>query len=309
MDLEQAIARRELIVSAMQRLMKEGVDYGKIPGTERPTLLQPGADKLCNLFGLVIKYEVEVCEEDWIGERHGGEPFFYYKVRGYAFRGDFLIGEGVGSCNSWESKYRWRTGEHTCPACGKPNIRKSRSSGEGWYCWRKTDGCGATFEENDAAITCQPVGRKANPDMADVVNTVLKIAFKPTKVLTTINGTSASEFFTQDVEDFTPPPDDIDTGGHRLGTSQAAQYVAEQKIASGNAASKAPWKSMGEMAEAFRLMRERVGENAWRQELERWGWTSFQDLRNAIVNNSPKAKEKAVECYWTLDALNRKGDQ
>ena len=62
MDLEQAIARRELIVSAMQRLMKEGVDYGKIPGTERPTLLQPGADKLCNLFGLVIKYEVEVCD-------------------------------------------------------------------------------------------------------------------------------------------------------------------------------------------------------------------------------------------------------
>src|SRR5690349_18157713 len=46
MDIEQAMQRREVIVQAMQKLMHEGVDYGKIPGAEKPTLLEPGADKL-----------------------------------------------------------------------------------------------------------------------------------------------------------------------------------------------------------------------------------------------------------------------
>ena len=44
-----------------------------IPGTQKPTLYQPGADKLNNLFGLVSTFTVEQKEEDWTGERHGGE--------------------------------------------------------------------------------------------------------------------------------------------------------------------------------------------------------------------------------------------
>ena len=111
-----------------------------------------------------------------------------------------------------------------------------------------------------------------------------------------------------------PPPkppspvvtDGIDTGGHPIGTRAAAQYVAEQKIANGNPHSKVPWKNMGELAKAFQAMREKVGEVAWREEFERYGWRSFQDLRNAIDNKSPNAKEKATECYWHLDAIARK---
>ncbi len=160
MDIEQAVARREVIVQATKRLMTETVDYGKIPGTERPTLLQPGADKLCNLFGLVIQYEEVIREEDWSGERHGDEPFFYYKIKGRAYRGESLMGEGVGSCNSWESKYRWRNRERVCPNCGKENIRKSRQD-DGWYCWAKTGGCGATFKKGDVAIEGQETGRNS----------------------------------------------------------------------------------------------------------------------------------------------------
>jgi hypothetical protein len=91
--------------------------------------------------------------------------------------------------------------ERTCPTCGKANIRKSRDGG--WYCWRRTEGCGSVFNEGDQAIEGQEVGRKQNPDVADVVNTVLKMAYKRTKISGTINATSASEFFTQDLEDFT----------------------------------------------------------------------------------------------------------
>lgn len=236
LNIEQAIQRRELIVAATQRLMKVDVDFGKIGGTQRETLLQPGADKLCNLFGLVIQYEILQSVEDWTGAGHSGEPFFYYHVRGRAFRDGFLMGEGIGSCSSWETKYRWRKMERTCPSCGQPNIRKSKNDG-GWYCWQRTGGCGEQFKAGDQTIEGQEVGRKPNPDVTDVVNTILKMAYKRAKISTTINATSASEFFTQDVEDFAPeqPRDEevppINTGGHPEGTQAAADFVAQRKVA------------------------------------------------------------------------------
>ena len=202
MALSTAVARRQTIVDATTALMKEGVDYGKIPGVNRDCLLQPGADKLCNLFGLVIQYEILEQVQDWTGEGYGGEPFFYYFVKGRAFRGNDCMGEGVGSCSSWEAKYRWRKAERKCPSCGLENIRKSKEGG--WYCWKKTQGCGAEFPDGDKRIESQEVGRKPNTDVHDLVNTVQKMAFKRCKVSTTINATSASEFFTQDVEDNPP---------------------------------------------------------------------------------------------------------
>lgn len=205
LTLELAVHRRKTIVDATTQLMQEGVDYGKIPGVgDRPSLLQPGADKLCNLFGLVVQYEIIAEVEDWSGDAHDGEPFFYYKVRSRAFRSDFLMGEGIGSCNSWESKYRWRKAERKCPNCGRENIRRSKQ-GDGWYCWQKTGGCGATYPVGSPAIESQEVGRVLNPDIFDIVNTVQKMAFKRAKIAATINATSASEFFTQDLEDRPAP--------------------------------------------------------------------------------------------------------
>ena len=294
MAIEQAIQRRQIIVDATKALMQDGVDFGKIPGAgDRPTLLQPGADKLCNLFGLVIQYDVVKSEEDWTGEKHGGTPFFFYEVKGRAFRGDFLMGEGVGSCSSWESKYRWRKAERTCPNCGKANIRKSRE--EGWYCWKKTDGCGATFASNDPAIVNQETGRKLNADMADVVNTILKMAYKRCKVSTTINATSASEFFTQDVEDQGAPAVDdsprgysVDTYGAPYGTREAQQNVANQKLAEIREQAGKKWTNRGEMKRMFEALREEVGEHTYLGELGRFGVRKPEDFRN---------EDSAWACY------------
>lgn len=104
-----------------------------------------------------------------------------------------------------------------------------------------------------------------------------------------------------------PVATQIDTGGHPLNSWAAARHVAAQKIITGNFNSKAPWKNMRELAQSFQTIREKVGETAWLQELDRYGWRSFQDMRNAIDNKAPNAKEKAVECYWHLDAIVRKG--
>jgi hypothetical protein len=305
MDIGQALQRRQAIVDATQKLMRPGVDFGKVPGTERDVLLQPGADKLCNLFGLVIQYEVAKSEEDWTGERHGGSPFFFYEVRGRAYRGAFLMGEGVGSCSSWETKYRWRKAERICPHCGKANIRKSHRE-DGWYCWTKTEGCGAKFPAGDAAIESQEAGRKENPDIADVVNTVLKMAYKRSKVSTTINATSASEFFTQDVEEQGVVSAEHGSQGYRFdsgrahGTRETTENASERNTAEAHGPGAGPevarnmWTNRGEMKRMFEAVRERVGETMYLTELGRFSVRKAEEFRN---------ESAAWSCYTRLANL------
>ena len=316
MTVEKALERRQAIVRATNELMKEGVDYGKIPGSDKPALLQPGADKLCNLFGLVMKYEPTKCEEDWTGDGHDGVPFFFYEMKGRAYRqigdAEYLMGEGMGSCNSWESKYKYRRAERLCPQCGQANIRKSRDGG--WFCWLKTDGCGATFAAGDARVENQEVGRRINPDMADIVNTILKMAVKRAKVAATINATSASEFFTQDppdVGDADPHGFTVDIGTRRYGSQEAANYVAERKLqaaagpnkppnkppvatATARPATPKPWANRGEMRRAFATLRDIVGETAYYTELQAAGVRDPGEFRTA---------EKAEATYAGLMAI------
>jgi hypothetical protein len=61
-------------------------------------------------------------------------------------------------------------------------VLKSKNEGEGYFCWRKKDGCGALFPLGDKAIENQEVGRVENPDIADTYNTVLKMAKKRAQV-------------------------------------------------------------------------------------------------------------------------------
>jgi hypothetical protein len=226
MSIELAVKRRNVIVEAVQKLMREDEDYGKIPGTKKPTLYQPGADKLNNLFGQVPRFHVVEKTEDWTGEYHGGEPFFSYTVKCQLWRGDCLMGEGDGSCNSWESKYRYRKSERACPACGKETIIKGKAEyGGGWLCYAKKGGCGAKYADGDAAIEAQITGRVANADVYDVVNTVMKMANKRAKIAATLNATSAHEFFTQDPETEAGG----DSGGRVADDPELAARVAEIK--------------------------------------------------------------------------------
>jgi len=224
MSMQMAITRREAIVEAVQKLMVEATDangftgdYGIIPGTKQKTLLNPGADKLNNLFGLVPRFRTTKSIEDWTGESHGGEPLFHYEVTCSLFRGEFLMGEGVGSANSWEKKYRYRKSERVCPACGQAAIIKGKEQyGGGWLCFKKKGGCGATFKDGDKVIEDQETGHKANPEIFDLTNSILKIANKRAKIAATLNATSAHEFFTQDrgdmEGDLPGAPDDLPLG-------------------------------------------------------------------------------------------------
>ena len=120
MSMDVALERRETIIKFVQQIMKEDQDYGVIPGTSsKPVLLKPGAEKLCNFFGLEPEFTPIFEEADWTGEHHGGQPFYYIRYRCRLMRNGQVLGVGEGSCNSWESKYRYRNANRKCPSCGQ----------------------------------------------------------------------------------------------------------------------------------------------------------------------------------------------
>lgn len=228
MSIPQAAARFNTLVEFVQKVMRPDVDYGIIPGTPKPTLLKPGAEKLTTLFGLTTRFVIVEKTEDWTGDQYGGEPFFYYWYRCQLWRGDRLIAEADGSCNSRESKYRWRNADRRCPSCDQATIKRSKfppkgapqGTEPGWYCYAKVGGCGAEFAAKDPAIVGQQTGRTPNPDICDQVNTFQKMAQKRAMIAATLIGVNASEFFTQDIEDiqpvgngasYTPPVQVVDT--------------------------------------------------------------------------------------------------
>lgn len=222
LSVTHAIARRKAVIEFTRELMVEGVDYGKIPGTTKNTLLKPGAEKLNTMFGLVPRPTLVRVVEDWDGRDHNGEPFFNFVYRYGLYRGNNLVAEADGSCNSWEVKYRYRDAQRLCPTCGKPAIFKSKQ-GDGWFCWAKRDGCGANFKADDVRISSQPIGKIPNPDPADLHNTIMKMGQKRAYIASTLLALNASEFFTQDLEDFA----DTEPSSHH-DESPAAAPVAQE---------------------------------------------------------------------------------
>ncbi len=175
------------------------MDYGTIPGTgNKPTLLKPGAEKISKLLGLADHYEVMDQIEDW------GKPFFHYKVRCLliSIRSGITISTGMGECNSYESKYRWRESKRKCPVCNSESIIKGKEEyGGGWLCFKKQGGCGATFPDNDTRIVDQKIGRVENEDIFSQVNTILKMAKKRAMIDAALSAGRLSDVFTQDMED------------------------------------------------------------------------------------------------------------
>lgn len=224
LSVPQAVERKAQINEFIDKVLREGEDYGKIPGGQtKPVLLKPGAEKLCSIFGLTPRYVIESETEDWLGELHGGEPFFNYRYRCQLYRGDRFMGEAIGSCNSWESKYRYRNTARKCPKCHGEFIIQGRPEfGGGWLCFKKKGGCGAKFEQGDEAIVSQAVGKTLNPEIADTVNTLQKMAQKRALVSAVLVVTNCSDAFTPDLEDFAEV---------QQNTPEEQKAVAQKRIA------------------------------------------------------------------------------
>ncbi len=78
------------------------VDYGVIPGTPKPSLYKPGAEKLLNIFKLGHR----IAKQNKDLDIHAGFAMFEYTVELYDLRSGIVLGQCEGSCNSMENKYR-----------------------------------------------------------------------------------------------------------------------------------------------------------------------------------------------------------
>jgi hypothetical protein len=210
LSVVDVVARVTKVQEVQQQVMKEGHHYGKIPGVDKPTLFKPGAEILGMTFRLDPQFSVD--------ERKDSEHREYLVTCTlYHSPTGTRLGSGLGSCSTRESRYAWRKGERTCPECSKSTIIKGKKEyGGGWLCFAKKGGCGAKFKDGDATIESQSTGRVPNPDLADMYNTVLKMAVKRAHVAAILFVTCASDIFTQDVEDMADhdgPPEKPETKG------------------------------------------------------------------------------------------------
>lgn len=201
--IDDLVAQTQKVHAAMKAVMTNGEHYGVIPGTKKPTLLKPGAEKLMLLFRLAPKYDIIRGDLD-----NGHREYQVVCTLTHITTGAF-VGEGVGNCSTMETKYRYRGGAHLCPKCGKDSIIKGKAEfGGGWLCFAKKGGCGAKFPDN--AFSGQPE-KVENPDLAETWNTILKMAKKRSLVDAVLTATAAGDIFTQDLEPTDPGVDPANT--------------------------------------------------------------------------------------------------
>lgn len=166
--------------SLVRSLTVEGSDYGVIPGTNKPTLLKPGAEKVAKLMNLADSYEVMSKTEDY------EKPLFAYTIRCRLtnIKTERLISQGLGQCNSMESKYRfrWVFGSDVPEGINKDTLKSLTR-------WSKK-----TNKD-------YKVYRIDNDDIFSQINTILKMAKKRALVDAVLSAGRLSEIFTQDMEE------------------------------------------------------------------------------------------------------------
>lgn len=226
---------QQKMIEYVNSLMYDGVDYGIIPGTGKKTLLKPGAEKLQRLFQFSVPLKLSHSTEEWTKPiTETSYPLFHYRYTASVYNNSGkLVSNSDGECNSYEVKYRWRwvpaskvprkynldllesqSGAEREPAFA---INKKETAGsygkpaDYWQSWeddiasgkaikvkmKKRDGGEMDAWERDGALYRIP-----NEDIFSQVNTLIKMAQKRAYIGAIIIASNASEFFTQDMEDF-----------------------------------------------------------------------------------------------------------
>ncbi|QGQ95835.1 hypothetical protein EHS13_13585 [Paenibacillus psychroresistens] len=189
LDFGSAADLRKKLVDMKQKLnltkeffrevMQEGLDYGIIPGTDKPSLWKPGAEGLLEFYN----YAPTIANKT---EEKNLETGYYsvdITIRLIHRSTGVVIGEGVGCANTFESRYRWRwLYEKDIPkGIHKEDLFVKEFKGTGGSKYYKY--------------------RMDNDDMFSIWNTVLKMAKKRALVDATLAATRSSGIFTQTEEE------------------------------------------------------------------------------------------------------------
>jgi hypothetical protein len=101
LTVDGLMGQQALIKEAMQRAMVRDVDYGRIPGSEKDSLWQPGAQKICMLFRLAPIFQSK--------EIFDGNHFTVKSTCTIEHApSKMTLGSGEGLCTTKEKKYAKR---------------------------------------------------------------------------------------------------------------------------------------------------------------------------------------------------------
>ena len=209
MPTQRILQRKAEIANIAKQLFKKadfakGINghYGVIPGTKQDTLLKAGAELLCMSFQIAPRYEAELTEL-------GGDHREYETVCSlYQIGSDIFLGQGVGSCSTMESKYRFRyergDGEDTGKALsgkywGEKNKKTKEGDkeavkllgGSGFFPKKLEDGRWMIFKKTEAT-------KILNQNPADEWNTVKKQSKKRALIDAVLTVLAVSDIFIQD---------------------------------------------------------------------------------------------------------------
>lgn len=201
------IAQVEKIAQIKNAVMRKNEHYGVIPGTQKPTLFKAGAEKLAMTFRFAPKFAISMTNLN-----HGEHrEYSIVCTLSHITSGNFLA-EGVGSCSTMETKYRYRKADPEIVGPVPQSYWKENNAA------KKADiiggrGFGVKKVGAQWNIVKFSDERVEHDNPADFYNTALKMAKKRAFVDAVITATGGSDLFTQDVEDDhnfsdTPMPDE-----------------------------------------------------------------------------------------------------
>lgn len=199
MSVADVVQQSMAIQEVMRAVMKEGVHFGYIPGTDKPTLYKAGAEKLCLTFHIADEYRSE--------DLSTGD-MIRYRVTciGRHQQTGIELGSGMGEGSSSEEKYRWRKAvckeEFEATPANMRRVKYGKAKVGGFY----------TQEQ----VRTEP---------ADLANTVLKMAAKRAKMAMVLNVLAASDAFTQDLDELSEELREHLTEDSRDDALQAARDV------------------------------------------------------------------------------------
>lgn len=168
-------ANVNLIQEVMKEVMKKDVHYGVIPGCKKPSLYKPGSEKILSTFRLAVDPQVEDLSTEDCAR-------FRVIARVTHIGSGQFVGSGIGECSSDEDKYRWRKAVCEEEFNETPEDRRR----EKWF---------KAYEKPAYQV------KQVRTNVADVANTILKMAKKRAQIDATLTATAASDVFDQDIED------------------------------------------------------------------------------------------------------------
>lgn len=214
LSLEAVKEHYQMFNQFKKDICKKDVDYGIIPGVKKPTLFQPGAQKLAKAFNL----STSIDETHRTVDPQTGFVSYEYVVTVY--RHGEQIAQGVGACNSFEDKYAYtawqeitqRPDESTCNELKAQGLGTNKKKDNGTWAWYQR------YKKD-------PINQIA------LQNTVMKMAQKRAYVSAVLVAVGGGEFFTQDIEDM---PEIKDVGakiamyeGFVLAQIKATSFIEE----------------------------------------------------------------------------------